>query len=144
MKIRDEMDVWREHIQKGGVMTDKNKGVGRRKEMSMFLCELFRTGRIDKIGEPLFRNGVLIDDAVFRFFVGVFKFFVGVFRFFVPPASLEKAVEKGEKSRGGGALESAPLGAGERVHVDPFLDHGEEKERENVGSGSDVYGLHSG
>ena len=140
MKIRDEMDVRREHIQKGGVVTDKNKGVGRGKDTTVFLGELFRTGRIDKIGEPLFRNGVLIDDAVFA----VFRFFVGVFRFFVPPASLKKAVEKGEKSRGGGALESAPLGAGERVHVDPFLDRGEEKERENVGSGSDVYGLHSG
>ena len=141
MKIRDEMDVWREHVQKGRVVTDKNKGVGRRKETSVFLRELFRTGRIDKIGEPLFRNGVLIDDAVFA----VFRFFVGVFRCLLdPPASLKKAVEKGEKSRGGGALESAPLGAGERVHVDPFLDRGEEKERENVGSGSDVYGLHSG
>ena len=51
-------------------MTDENKGVGCGKETSVFLRELFRTGRIDKIGETLFRDGILIDEAVFRFFCG--------------------------------------------------------------------------
>jgi hypothetical protein len=85
--------------------------------------------RVDKIGEPLFRDGILVDDAVFRFFVCVFRLFVAVFRLFVavfrllvPPAGLEKAMKKGEKGRGGGAWESAPFRAGERVHVDPFSD----------------------
>ena len=138
MKIRDEMDAW-EHVQKGGVVTDENKGVGRGKETSMFLCELFRTGGIDKIGEPLFR-GALVDEAVFS----VFRFFC-VFRCLLdPPAGLKKAVEKGKKGRGGGAWESAPFGAGERVHVDPFANRGKKKKRDDVRSCANVYGcVHS-
>ena len=136
MKIRDKVNMRWEHVQDNRVVTDENKGVGCGKETAVFLRELFRTGRVDKIGETLFR-GALIDDAVFRFFVGVF-------RFFYPPAGLEKTVKKGEKGCGGGAWKRAPFGAGERVHVDPFLDRGKEEERENIGSGSDVDGVHSG
>jgi hypothetical protein len=116
MKIRDEMDAW-EHVQNDRVVTDEDKSVCLSKEATVFLCELFRTGRVDKIGEPLFRDGILVDEAVFRLFGG--------FRFFVPPAGLEKAVKKGEKGRGGGAWERAPFGARKRIHVDPFADRGE-------------------
>jgi hypothetical protein len=135
MKIRDKVNMRWEHVQKGGVVTDEDKSIGLGKEAAVFLCELFRAGRVDKIGEPLFR-GALVDDAVFRFFVG--------FRFFDPPAGLEKAIEKGKKGRGGGAWERAPFGAGERIHVGPFVDRGEQEKGENVGSGSDVDGVHGG
>jgi hypothetical protein len=136
MKIRNEMDAWK-HFQKGGVMTDEDKRIGRGKEAAVFLRELFRAGCVDKIGELLFRGGVLVDDAVFRFFVG--------FRCLLdPPAGLEKVVKKREKGSGGGAWERAPFRARERVHVDPFADRGEQEERENVGSGSDVDGVHGG
>jgi hypothetical protein len=99
-------------------VTDEDKSVCFGKEATVFLCELFRAGRVDKIGESLFRGGIMVDDAVFRlfvrgfrFFVCVFRFFVDVFRFLVPPTGLEKAVKKGEKGRGGGAWERAPFGA---------------------------------
>jgi hypothetical protein len=132
MKIRDKVNMRWEHVQNHRVMTDKDKGICGCKEAAVFLCELFRTGRVDKIGEPLFRGGILVDEAVFRFLVCGFRFLVCGFRFLVcgfrflvPPAGLEKAVKKGEKGRGGGAWERAPFGAGERVHVDPFADRGE-------------------
>jgi hypothetical protein len=137
MKIRDEMNMRWEHVQNDRVVTDEDKSVGLSKEAAVFLCKLFRTGRVDKIGEPLFRDGIMVDEAVFRFFVCGF-------RFFIPPAGLEKAMKKGKKGRGGGAWESAPFGARERVHVDPFANRGEQEERENVGSCTDVYGVHSG
>jgi hypothetical protein len=117
-------------------VTDEDKGVGCCKEATVFLRELFRAGRVDKIGEPLFRSGVLVDEAVFRLFVG--------FRFFVPPAGLEKAMKKREKGRGGCAWERAPFRAGERVHVDPFSDRGKEEEGKDIGSCANVYGVHSG
>jgi hypothetical protein len=129
MKIRDEMDAW-EHVQNHRIVTDEDKRIGCCKEAVMFLCELFRAGRIDKIGEPLFRGGVLVDEAVFRFFVRVFK----------PPVGLEKAVKKREKGCGGGAWESAPFGARERIHVDPFADVGEQEERKDVCSCANVGG----
>ena len=53
-------------------------------------------------------------------------------------------MKKGEKGRGGGAWKSAPFGAGERIHVDPFANRGKQEKGENVGSGSDVDGVHSG
>jgi hypothetical protein len=56
-------------------VTDEDKDVCFGKEATVFLCELFRTGRVDKIGEPLFRDGILVDEAVFRFFVCGFRFF---------------------------------------------------------------------
>ena len=139
MKIRDKVNMRWEHVQNDRIVTDKDNGVGCCKEATVFLCELFRAGRVDKIGEPLFR-GALVDDAVFRLFVG-FRFFWSLLD---PPAGLEKAVKKREKGRGGGAWERAPFGAGERIHVDPFADRGEQEERENVGSCADVYGVHSG
>jgi len=113
-------------------VTDKNKSVGRGKETSMFLRELFRTGGIDKIGESLVRDA-LVDNAVFRPFVCVFRFF------WSPPAVSKKAVEKGEKGCGGGAWECAPFGAGLGVHVDPFANRGKKKKRENIGSCANVY-----
>lgn len=131
MKIRDEMDTRREHVQENGVVTDEDKSVGRGKETMVLLGEFFRTGRIDKIGEPLFRSGILVEE-------GVFRFFDIVFRFFDPPVGLEKAVKKGKKGQGGGAWESAPFGTGERVHVDPFANRGEKEERKDVSSCADV------
>jgi len=132
MKIRDKVNMRWEHVQNDRVMTDKDKGVGCCKEVAVFLRELFRAGCVDKIGEPLFRSGIMVDEAVFRFFVCVFRlfvcvfrFFVCVFRFFVPPTGLEKAMKKREKGRRGCAWERAPFGAGERVHIDPFADRGE-------------------
>jgi hypothetical protein len=132
MKIRDKVNMRWEHLQNDRVMTDKDKGVCLGKEAAVFLCELFRAGRVDKIGEPLFRDGILVDDAVFRLLVCGFRLFVCgfrllvcVFRFFTPPIGLEKAVKKGKKGRGGGAWERSPFGAGERIHVDPFADRGE-------------------
>jgi hypothetical protein len=136
MKICDEMNMRWEHVQNDRVVTDEDKSVCLSKEAAVFLCELFRAGRVDKIGEPLFRDGIMVDEAVFRLFCG--------FRFFVPPAGLEKAMKKGEKGRGGGAWERAPFRAGERIHVDPFADRGEQEEGENVGSCTDVYGVHNG
>jgi hypothetical protein len=118
MKVCDKVNMRWEHLQNDRIVTDEDKGVGLGKEAVVFLRELFRTGRVDKIGEPLFRGGILVDEAVFRLFVCGF-------RLFVPPAGLEKAMKKGEKGRGGGAWERAPFGAGERVHVDPFADRGE-------------------
>ena len=118
MKIRDKVNMLWEHVQKDRVVTDEDKSVGCCKKAAVFLRELFRAGRVDKIGEPLFRGGIMVDDAVFRLFARVF-------RLLVPPAGLEKAVKKGEKGHGGGAWESAPFGAGERIHVDPFADRGE-------------------
>jgi hypothetical protein len=132
MKIRDKVNMRWEHVQNHRIVTDEDKDVCFGKEAAVFLRELFRAGRVDKIGEPLFRGGILVDEAVFRLFVCVF-------RLLVPPAGLEKAVKKGEKGRGGGAWESAPFRAGERVHVDPFSDRGKEEEGKNVGSGSDIY-----
>ena len=130
MKIRDKVNMRWEHVQNHRIVTDEDKRIGCCKEAVMFLCELFRAGRIDKIGEPLFRGGILVDDAVFRFFVGVFT----------PPVCLEKAVKKREKGCGGCAWEGAPFGARERIHVDPFTNRGEQEERENVGSCANVYG----
>lgn len=139
MKIRDKVNMRWEHLQNDGVMTDEDKSIGLGKEAAVFLCELFRAGCINKIGETLFR-GALVDEAVFRFFVGFRSFW----SLLDPPAGLKKAMEKGKKGRGGGAWESAPFRAGERIHVDPFADRGEQEKRENVGSGSDVDGVHGG
>jgi hypothetical protein len=118
MKIRDKVNMRWEHLQNDRIVTDEDKSVCLGKEAAVFLCELFRTGRVDKIGEPLFRDGIMVDEAVFRLFVAVF-------RLLVPPAGLEKAMKKGEKGRGGGAWERAPFGARKRIHVDPFANRGE-------------------
>jgi hypothetical protein len=52
MKIRDKVNMRWEHLQNDRIVTDEDKSVGLRKETVVFLCELFRTGRVDKIGEP--------------------------------------------------------------------------------------------
>ena len=70
--------------------------------------------------------------------------FAAVFRFFVPPAGLEKAVKKGKKGREMGAWENTPIRSGGESPCRSILGSREKGGGENVSSGSDIYGLHSG
>lgn len=135
MKIRDEMEAWREHLEKrDGVMANQDQRVDGCEAGALCVGEMLRKGAVDPVGEALVCDGVLVGEGV-----------VCVFRFSDPPIGLEKGVKLWEKGERGGAFQGAPFGTGLRVDVDPFANRGEEKKGKNVGSCSHVHScLHVG